>query len=76
MVSPKGLNPGYLDSQEREDPMVIHIGPSFVKGTREEHPDTFMRLFTSSLTGSARTWINKYPSGSFKTHEDLEQDFI
>jgi hypothetical protein len=29
---PKRLIPGYLDSQERKDPMVTHIGPSFVKG--------------------------------------------
>jgi hypothetical protein len=32
MISPKGLIPGYLDSQEREDPMVTHIEPIFVKG--------------------------------------------
>jgi hypothetical protein len=39
----------------------------------EEHPDTFMRLFLNSLTESARTWINKLPSGSLKTPEDLNR---
>jgi hypothetical protein len=34
-----------------------------------------MRLFASSLTGSARTWINGLPSGSIKTPEDLERAF-
>jgi hypothetical protein len=29
----------------------------------------------SSLTGSARGWINKLPKGSIKTLEDLEQVF-
>jgi hypothetical protein len=38
----------------------------------KEQLDTFMRLFLNSLTGSARTWINKLPSGSLKTHEDLK----
>jgi hypothetical protein len=42
----------------------------------EEHPDTFMRLFLNSLTGSARTWINKLPSGSLKTPEDLKRAFM
>jgi hypothetical protein len=41
----------------------------------QEHPDTFMRLFASSLTGTARKWINTQPSGSFKTPEDLERAF-
>jgi hypothetical protein len=39
----------------------------------QEHPDVFLRLFVSSLTGSARRWINKLPKGSIKTSEDLEQ---
>jgi hypothetical protein len=34
----------------------------------QEHPDIFLRLSVSSLTGSARKWINKTP-------EDLEQIF-
>jgi hypothetical protein len=38
----------------------------------QEHPDIFMRLFASSLIGTARKWINTQPSGSFKTPEDLE----
>jgi hypothetical protein len=41
----------------------------------QEHPDVFLRLFVSSLTGSARRWINKLPKGSIKTPEDLEQAF-
>jgi hypothetical protein len=41
----------------------------------QEHPDVFLRLFVSSLTGSARRWINKLPKGSIKTPEDLEQVF-
>jgi hypothetical protein len=41
----------------------------------EEHLNTFMRLFASSLTGSARGWINGHSNGSIKTPEDLEQDF-
>jgi hypothetical protein len=43
--------------------------------SRQEHPDVFLRLFVSSLTGSARRWINKLPKGSIKTPEDLEQAF-
>jgi hypothetical protein len=43
--------------------------------SREEYPDTFMRLFVISLTGSARGWINGLPNGSIKTLEDLEQAF-
>jgi hypothetical protein len=41
----------------------------------QEHPDVFLRLFVSSLTRSARRWINKLPKGSIKTLEDLEQAF-
>jgi hypothetical protein len=41
----------------------------------QEHPDAFMRPFVSSLTGSARIWIDTQPSGSFKTFEDLERAF-
>jgi hypothetical protein len=41
----------------------------------QEHPDVFLRLFLSSLTGSAKRWINKLPKGSIKTPEDLEQAF-
>jgi hypothetical protein len=41
----------------------------------QEHPDVFLRLFVSSLTGSARRWINKLPKGSIKTPEDIEQAF-
>jgi hypothetical protein len=41
----------------------------------QEHHDVFTRLFVSSLTGSARKWINKLPKGSVKTPEDLEQIF-
>jgi hypothetical protein len=40
-----------------------------------EHPDVFLRLFMSSLTRSARIWINKLLKGSIKTPEDLEQAF-
>jgi hypothetical protein len=43
--------------------------------SEQEHPDVFTRLFVSSLTGSARKWINKLPKGSIKTPEDLEQIF-
>jgi hypothetical protein len=43
--------------------------------SRQEHLDVFLRLFVSSLTGSARRWINKLPKGSIKTPEDLEQAF-
>jgi hypothetical protein len=43
--------------------------------SRQEHPDVFTRLFVSSLTGSARKWINKLPKGSIKTPEELEQIF-
>jgi hypothetical protein len=35
-----------------------------------------MRLFLNSLTGNARNWINTLPSGSLKTPEYLEQDFM
>jgi hypothetical protein len=31
-----------------------------------------MRLFASSLTGSARIWINGLPNKSIKTPEELE----
>jgi len=41
----------------------------------QEHPDVFLRLFVSSLTGRARRRINKLPEGSIKTPEDLEQAF-
>jgi hypothetical protein len=41
----------------------------------QEHPDVFLRLFVSSLTGSARIWINKLPKGSIKSPEDIEQAF-
>jgi hypothetical protein len=41
----------------------------------KEHLDTFMRLFLNSLTGSAIIWINKLPSESLKTPEDLKWDF-
>jgi hypothetical protein len=41
----------------------------------QDHPDVFLRLFVSSLTGSSRRWINKLPKGSIKTPEDLEQAF-
>jgi hypothetical protein len=41
----------------------------------QEHPDVFMRLFASSLTGSARIWINGLPNGSIKTPEELERAF-
>jgi hypothetical protein len=41
----------------------------------QEHHDVFLRLFVSSLTGSARRWVNKLPKGSIKTPEDLEQAF-
>jgi hypothetical protein len=41
----------------------------------QEHPDVFLRLFVSSLTGSVRRWINRLPKGSIKIHEDLEQAF-
>jgi lantibiotic modifying enzyme len=34
-----------------------------------------MRIFASSLTESARDWINGLPSGSIKTPEELERDF-
>jgi hypothetical protein len=43
--------------------------------SKQEHPDVFLRLFVSSLTGSDRRWINKLPKGSIKTPEDLEQAF-
>jgi hypothetical protein len=38
----------------------------------EEHCDTFMSLFASSVTGSARGWINGLPNESIKTPEDIE----
>jgi hypothetical protein len=41
----------------------------------EEHLDTFIIVFLNSLTGSVRTWINKLPSGSLKTPEDLKRAF-
>jgi hypothetical protein len=41
----------------------------------QEHPYVFLRLFVSSLTGSARRWINRLPKGSIKIPEDLEQAF-
>jgi hypothetical protein len=41
----------------------------------QEHPDVFLRLFVSSLTGSARKWIHRLPKGSIKNPEDLEQAF-
>jgi hypothetical protein len=34
-----------------------------------------MRLFASSLTGDAKTWIESYPKGSIKTPEELEKAF-
>jgi hypothetical protein len=41
--------------------------------TGQEHPDVFMRLFASSLTGDAKTWIESLPKGSIKTPEELEK---
>jgi hypothetical protein len=41
----------------------------------QEHPDVFTRLFASSLTESAKDWINSLTKGSIKTPEDLEQTF-
>jgi hypothetical protein len=32
----------------------------------QEHPDVFLRLFVSSLTGSARRWIKKIPKEASK----------
>jgi hypothetical protein len=40
--------------------------------SEQEHPDVFMRLFASSLAGSARTWIKGLPKGSMKTPKELE----
>jgi hypothetical protein len=34
-----------------------------------------MRLFASSLTGDAKTWIESRPKGSIKTPEELEKAF-
>jgi hypothetical protein len=34
-----------------------------------------MRLFASSLTGDAKTWIDGLPKGSIKTPEELERAF-
>ena len=39
----------------------------------QEHPNIFMRLFASSLIGTAKNWSNTQPSGSFKTPEDLNE---
>jgi hypothetical protein len=41
----------------------------------QEHPDVFLRLFVSSLTGSARRWVNKLPKGCIKIPKDLQQAF-
>jgi hypothetical protein len=43
--------------------------------TGQEHPDLFMRLFASSLTEDATTWIKSLPKGSIKTPEELEKAF-
>jgi hypothetical protein len=43
--------------------------------SRQEHPDVFLRIFVSSLTESARKWINRLLKGSIKNPEDLEQAF-
>jgi hypothetical protein len=43
--------------------------------SEQEHPDVFMRLFASSLTGDAKTWIDILPNGSIKNLEEIEQDF-
>ena len=43
--------------------------------TGQEHPDLFMRLFASSLTEDATTWLKSLPKGSIKTPEELEKAF-
>jgi hypothetical protein len=37
-----------------------------------QHPDAFMILFFSSLTGDARKWSTRLPRKIIKTCEDLE----
>jgi hypothetical protein len=41
----------------------------------QEHPDVFMRIFASSLIEDSKTWIDHYPKGGIKTHEELERAF-
>jgi hypothetical protein len=65
-----GENGSYGDSHWTKFCEEFHFHQS-----GQEHPDVFLRLFVSSLTGSARRWINKLPKGSIKTPEDLEQVF-
>jgi hypothetical protein len=41
----------------------------------KDHPDVFMRLFASSLTGDAEVWIDGCPKGSIKNIEELQKAF-
>jgi hypothetical protein len=41
----------------------------------QDHPDVFMKLFASSLTGEAKRWIDKLPKGGIKDIEELQKAF-
>jgi ribonuclease HI/transposase InsO family protein len=41
----------------------------------QAHLDIFMKLFASSLTGEAKTWIDKLPEKSIKNVEELQRAF-
>jgi hypothetical protein len=41
----------------------------------QDHPDVFMKLFASSLTGDAKVWIDGRPKGSIKNIEELQKAF-
>jgi hypothetical protein len=79
MICPQMQTLGYLSFQERV-PLETHIGPIFATvltfiWTGQDHPDVFMRLFVSSLTGDAKVWIDGYPKGSIKNIEELQKAF-
>jgi ribonuclease HI len=41
----------------------------------QDHPDVFMKLFSSSLIGYAKVWIDGCPKGSIKNIEELQKAF-
>jgi hypothetical protein len=80
MIYLRRLSPGYLSSQGEDGSYGNSHWTNFCDAfdfhqSGQEHPDVFLRLFVSSLTGSARRWINKLPKGRIKTPEDIEQAF-
>jgi hypothetical protein len=71
--------PGYLSFRGKGTPGNSHwtqFCDSFVFHLDgQDHPDVFMKLFTTSLVEEAKGWIYQLPEKSIKNIEELQRAF-